>query len=146
MSQCTPTSSTIEAPLNIHVPSPSHASCSTSSQPCNNLIQEPNIIFPVIVERQTRLNNINNVSSTTKYIQNNGLVGHITSNIQRKRKGWTKEEDMQLQDAVKKWGEGNWTDIAGRDDFTLDKTAAQLSKVIFLFYIYFLFSIFIFHY
>jgi hypothetical protein len=119
MSQCTPTSSTIEAPLNIHVPSPSHASCSTSSQPCNNLIQEPNIIFPV--------------SSTTKYIQNNGLVGHITSNIQRKRKGWTKEEDMQLQDAVKKWGEGNWTDIAGRDDFTIDKTAAQLSKVIFLF-------------
>ncbi|MCI20930.1 telomeric repeat-binding factor 2-like, partial [Trifolium medium] len=35
---------------------------------------------------------------------------------------------MQLQAAVEKWGEGNWTDIAGRDDFTIDKTAAQLSK------------------
>ncbi|CAJ2652209.1 unnamed protein product [Trifolium pratense] len=129
MSECNPTSATIEAPLTINVPTltpSSHASCSTSSQPFNNLIQKPNIVFPVIVERQTRLNN---VSSTTKYVQNNGLVGHnVTSNIQRKRKGWTKEEDMQLQAAVEKWGEGNWADIAGRDDFTIDKTAAQLSK------------------
>ncbi|PNX95501.1 DNA binding protein [Trifolium pratense] len=106
MSECNPTSATIEAPLTINVPTPSsHASCSTSSQPFNNLIQKPNIVFPVIVERQTR-----------------------------KRKGWTKEEDMQLQAAVEKWGEGNWADIAGRDDFTIDKTAAQLSKVTFLLY------------
>lgn len=126
MSQSTPTSLTIEAPLTINVPT--HASFSTTySQPY--YIQEKNINFPVIVERQPR-SNIINVPSTTKDLQENELVNHNTP-IQKKRKIWSEEEDMQLQAAVQKWGEGNWAQIAGRDDFPVDRNAAQLSKVIF---------------
>ncbi|XP_004490489.3 uncharacterized protein [Cicer arietinum] len=123
MSQSTPTSLTIEAPLTINVPT--HASFSTTySQPY--YIQEKNINFPVIVERQPR-SNIINVPSTTKDLQENELVNHNTP-IQKKRKIWSEEEDMQLQAAVQKWGEGNWAQIAGRDDFPVDRNAAQLSK------------------
>lgn len=78
----------------------------------SNLNEETTISFPVIVDRPTRVNNDTNASS---------------------RKGaWSREEDIELQAAVQKWGEGNWTEMAARDDFTLNRTAAQLSKVIFL--------------
>ncbi|XP_058744640.1 uncharacterized protein LOC131617349 [Vicia villosa] len=74
----------------------------------SNLNEETTISFPVLVDRPTRVNNDTNASS---------------------RKGaWSREEDIELQAAVQKWGEGNWTEMAARDDFTLNRTAAQLSK------------------
>ncbi|CAI8585807.1 unnamed protein product [Vicia faba] len=98
MTKSAATSSTIEAPLPIKVAS-------------SNLTQETSINFPVLVDRQTRVNNDTNASSSNK------------------RKGaWSKGEDIELQAAVQKWGEGNWTEMAARDDFTLNRTAAQLSK------------------
>lgn len=46
----------------------------------------------------------------------------------RKRKPWSKEEDLQLIAAVQKFGEGNWANIL-RGDFKGDRTASQLSQV-----------------
>ncbi|CAK8537647.1 unnamed protein product [Lathyrus sativus] len=96
MSKSAPSSSIVEAPLPIKVPS-------------SNLTEETEIRFPVIVDRQTRIHNSN-----------------ASSNI--RKGGWSKEEDIELQAAVQKWGEGNWTEMAARDDFPLNRTAAQLSK------------------
>ncbi|KAG1369860.1 chitinase-like protein PB1E7.04c [Cocos nucifera] len=45
----------------------------------------------------------------------------------RRRQAWTKEEDMELIAAVKKCGEGNWSNIL-KGDFKHDRTASQLSQ------------------
>ncbi|KAG0470980.1 hypothetical protein HPP92_015526 [Vanilla planifolia] len=45
----------------------------------------------------------------------------------KKRKLWTKEEDMELIAAVDKFGEGNWANIL-KGDFKHDRTASQLSQ------------------
>ena len=46
----------------------------------------------------------------------------------KKRKLWTKEEDLELIAAVDKCGEGNWANIL-KGDFKHDRTASQLSQV-----------------
>ncbi|XP_038989142.1 uncharacterized protein LOC103701275 [Phoenix dactylifera] len=45
----------------------------------------------------------------------------------KKRKLWTKEEDMELIAAVQKCGEGNWANIL-KGDFKHNRTASQLSQ------------------
>ncbi|MQM05068.1 hypothetical protein Taro_037877 [Colocasia esculenta] len=47
--------------------------------------------------------------------------------VKKKRKLWTKEEDMELIAAVDKCGEGNWANIL-KGDFKHDRTASQLSQ------------------
>lgn len=47
----------------------------------------------------------------------------------KKRKLWTKEEDMELIAAVQKFGEGNWSNIL-KGDFKHNRTASQLSQVV----------------
>jgi hypothetical protein len=48
----------------------------------------------------------------------------------RKRKPWSESEDMELIAAVQKLGEGNWASIV-RGEFKGDRTASQLSQVVF---------------
>jgi hypothetical protein len=59
--------------------------------------------------------------------------GSASGNLppRRKRKPWSEAEDMELIAAVQKCGEGNWVNIL-RGDFKSDRTASQLSQVIFL--------------
>ncbi|XP_008784210.2 mucin-17-like isoform X1 [Phoenix dactylifera] len=45
----------------------------------------------------------------------------------KKRKLWTKEEDMELIAAVQKCGEGNWANIL-KGDFKHNRTSSQLSQ------------------
>ncbi|XP_010912489.1 uncharacterized protein [Elaeis guineensis] len=45
----------------------------------------------------------------------------------KKRKLWTKEEDMELIAAVQRCGEGNWANIL-KGDFKHNRTASQLSQ------------------
>lgn len=63
---------------------------------------------------------------------NEGLDGNGSSNsgfpLKKKRKLWSKEEDMELIAAVEKFGEGNWANIL-KGDFKHDRTASQLSQV-----------------
>lgn len=47
----------------------------------------------------------------------------------KKRKLWSKEEDMELIAAVQKFGEGNWANIL-KGEFKHNRTASQLSQVI----------------
>jgi len=49
----------------------------------------------------------------------------------RKRKPWSEAEDKELIAAVQKCGEGNWANIL-KGDFKGDRTASQLSQVVFL--------------
>ena len=49
----------------------------------------------------------------------------------RKRKKWSEAEDKELIAAVQKCGEGNWANIL-KGDFKGDRTASQLSQVVFL--------------
>ncbi|KAL0927077.1 hypothetical protein M5K25_001233 [Dendrobium thyrsiflorum] len=64
-------------------------------------------------------------------LSNEGVDGNGSSNsgfhAKKKRKLWTKEEDMELIAAVEKFGEGNWANIL-KGDFKHDRTASQLSQ------------------
>ncbi|XP_078433297.1 uncharacterized protein LOC144704670 [Wolffia australiana] len=53
----------------------------------------------------------------------NGVAGPA----KKKRKLWTKEEDLELIAAVDKCGEGNWANIL-KGDFKHNRTASQLSQ------------------
>ncbi|KAH0469564.1 hypothetical protein IEQ34_001122 [Dendrobium chrysotoxum] len=64
-------------------------------------------------------------------LSNEGVDGNGPSNAvfhaKKKRKLWTKEEDMELIAAVEKFGESNWANIL-KGDFKHDRTASQLSQ------------------
>ncbi|XP_027355429.1 uncharacterized protein LOC113865219 [Abrus precatorius] len=122
LSESTPSSSTIEAPLTINVPV-CHSSRTPieSSQP-SNLMQGSSIIFPVTVQRQT----LPTVSSSDG-IESKGLVGGNMAS-KRKRKAWSEEEDMQLRAAVQRCGEGNWATMAKLDNFPIKRSPTQLAQ------------------
>nr|KYP69305.1 hypothetical protein KK1_008494 [Cajanus cajan] len=116
LSESAPSSSTIEAPLNINVPV-CHSSRTPieSSQP-SNLMQGTSIIFPVTVLRQT----LPPSASSTDGAETKGFIsGNMAS--KRKRKAWSEEEDMQLRAAVQRWGEGNWATMAKGDNFPIKR-------------------------
>lgn len=74
------------------------------------------------VHRQLQL-----AAQSTEMVDGNGTVG-VTGPAKKKRKLWTKEEDLELIAAVDKCGEGNWANIL-KGDFKHDRTASQLSQV-----------------
>ncbi|KAK7385394.1 hypothetical protein VNO78_31111 [Psophocarpus tetragonolobus] len=132
LSESTPTSSVIQAPLAINIPvCDSSTFVKESSHPFNLRTQETNIIFPVTVKRQP----LPNVSSTrampdislTRAVEATRRISGNTS-IKKKREPWSEEEDMQLRAAVQRWGEGNWANIAKRDDFPIKRSTSQMSK------------------
>ncbi|CAA6668670.1 unnamed protein product [Spirodela intermedia] len=65
-------------------------------------------------------------AQSTEMVDGNGTVG-ATGPAKKKRKLWTKEEDLELIAAVDKCGEGNWANIL-KGDFKHDRTASQLSQ------------------
>ncbi|TKY56336.1 Telomeric repeat-binding factor 1 [Spatholobus suberectus] len=123
LSESTPTSLVIQAPLTINVPACDSSTIANkeSSQPSNLSTQETSIIFPVTVKRQT----LPNVSS--RAMEANSSVSGNTS-IKKKRAAWSEEEDMQLRAAVQRWGEGNWANMVKREDFPIKRSTSQLSK------------------
>ncbi|CAJ1971670.1 unnamed protein product [Sphenostylis stenocarpa] len=112
MSESTPTSSMIQAPLPINIPTCTLTGQESSEGSSTSSSQRSDIIFPVTVKRQT-LPNV--------------LVGEGTS-LKKKREPWSEQEDIQLRDAVQRWGEGNWANMIKRDDFPIKRSTSQLSK------------------
>ncbi|KAM7260036.1 hypothetical protein ACFE04_015777 [Oxalis oulophora] len=102
--------STIEAPLIINVPSRRQPSEGTSETSEGTFIT-----VPVFIQKQPH--------STTpaEPVDPSGMI------IRRKRKQWTLEEDEELKAAVKKCGEGNWTNIL-KEEYMAGRTASQLSQ------------------
>ncbi|KAI4307503.1 hypothetical protein L6164_030681 [Bauhinia variegata] len=123
LSESTPSSSTIEAPLTINLPvSQSSVTSKENSQPFPNMMQGPSIIFPVTVLRQTAPN-----VSSAEGVEASGLASG-NMNSKRKRKAWSEEEDKQLRAAVERCGEGNWVTISKEDNFSFKRRPAQLAQ------------------
>lgn len=123
LSESTPSSSTIEAPVIVNIPVfHSSRNLDNSSHP-SNLLEGTSIIFPVTVQRQT----LPTVSSADG-IETKGLVGGSMAS-KRKRKAWSEEEDMLLRNAVQRLGEGNWATMAKGDTFPIKRSATQLAQV-----------------
>ncbi|KAK4758351.1 hypothetical protein SAY87_019652 [Trapa incisa] len=57
-----------------------------------------------------------------------GVYGTMAQ--KKKRKPWSKAEDLELIAAVQKFGEGNWANTL-KGDYKGDRTASQLSQVVF---------------
>ncbi|KAI9107531.1 hypothetical protein K1719_021568 [Acacia pycnantha] len=96
LSERGPSSSTIEAPMTIHIPN-----CHSSTNPEENMqhsnsIQGTSIIFPVTVQRQTLP-----TGSVTESVEAKGTSGGKLSS-KRRRKAWSEEEDKQLRELVQK--------------------------------------------
>ncbi|KAF5740145.1 hypothetical protein HS088_TW11G00211 [Tripterygium wilfordii] len=114
-------SSTVEAPLTINFPS-GHSqllrATSDTTQPAGSM-PGVNITVPVSVQKQP----LPIVPSAGV----SDLNGTGNRGSKRARKQWSKEEDNELMEAVRKCGEGNWANII-RGDFNIDRTASQLSQ------------------
>ncbi|KAK7284666.1 hypothetical protein RJT34_19416 [Clitoria ternatea] len=121
MNQATPTSSVIPSPLTITIPNRGTMS-EESSQPSNLIIQEKTFIFPVTVKRKT----LPNTLSTRTMKANGSDIG--STSTKKKRATWSEEEDMLLREAVQRWGEGHWAEMAKREDFPIKKSTSQMSK------------------
>jgi hypothetical protein len=88
-------------------------------------VQRTNITVPVAVPKQALP-----AAIPAEVLDANGPAsGNMPP--RRKRKPWSEAEDIELIAAVQKCGEGNWANIL-RGDFKGDRTASQLSQVIFL--------------
>lgn len=120
-----PTSSIVEAPLTINIPNglSSRAPSENSEATCS--VQGTYITVPVAVQKQALP-----AAIPSEVLDANGSAsGNMPP--RRKRKPWSEAEDIELIAAVQKCGEGNWANIL-RGDFKGDRTASQLSQVIFL--------------
>ena len=84
-------------------------------------MQGTNITVPVSVQRQHLP-----AAPPAEVLDANGKMAP-----RRKRKQWSEAEDIELIAAVQKCGEGNWANIL-KGDFKGDRTASQLSQVVFL--------------
>lgn len=120
-----PSSSVVEAPLTIGISSnsrPFRASLENPQSAC--LMQGMYVTFPISVQRQPLP-----TPSATEVFDVNGAAGGNAASRKR-RKPWSKTEDLELMAAVEKYGEGNWANIL-KADFKGDRTASQLSQVFF---------------
>ncbi|XP_023534835.1 uncharacterized protein LOC111796458 isoform X1 [Cucurbita pepo subsp. pepo] len=117
-----PSSSVVEAPLTIGISSnsrPFRASLENPQSAC--LMQGMYVTFPISVQRQPLP-----TPSATEVFDVNGAAGGNAASRKR-RKPWSKTEDLELMAAVEKYGEGNWANIL-KADFKGDRTASQLSQ------------------
>ncbi|CAH9121741.1 unnamed protein product [Cuscuta epithymum] len=111
---------TIEAPLTINIPNGQRSESIMDASPQSIPMLESNFVVPVTVPK----NPLPSVISS-KGLDVNGASG---ANLpQRKRKLWSETEDRDLIAAVKRHGEGNWTNMANMY-FSGYRTASQLSK------------------
>ncbi|KAM4069260.1 hypothetical protein ACJW30_12G077000 [Castanea mollissima] len=118
-----PTSSIVEAPLTINIPSGSSSRVSPSeNSEATCSMQGMNITVPVSVQKQP----LPSAAAPHEVLDANGSAnGSIP--LRRKRKPWSEDEDLELIAAVQKCGEGNWANIL-RGDFKGNRTATQLSQ------------------
>ncbi|CAK9325555.1 unnamed protein product [Citrullus colocynthis] len=116
-----PSSSAVEAPLTICI-SNSQASTDNLKNPqyaC--LMQGMSVTIPLSIQRQPIP-----MAAATEVFDVNGVAGANAAS-QKRRKPWSKAEDLELMAAVEKCGEGNWANIL-KGDFKGDRTASQLSQ------------------
>lgn len=118
-----PNGSTVEAPLTINIPKGQMSKAPESSH-CNVFAQGTNITVPVSVQKQS----LPSVASAEALDSNGAANANLP---RRKRKTWSAAEDLELIAAVQKFGEGNWANIL-KGDFKSDRTASQLSQVLYL--------------
>ncbi|KAJ8762619.1 hypothetical protein K2173_008058 [Erythroxylum novogranatense] len=110
---------TVEAPLTINIPN--GQSFRATSENLQLPAQGINITVPVYVQKQHMP-----AGTSSEGLETNALTGG-TIPARRRRKPWSTEEDTELMEAVKKFGEGNWANIL-RGEFKGDRTASQLSQ------------------
>ncbi|XP_008466159.1 uncharacterized protein LOC103503656 isoform X1 [Cucumis melo] len=115
-----PNSSAVEAPLTIRI--------SNSQPPTDNFdnhqsasLQGISVTIPLSIQRQPIP-----VPPAAEVFDVNGAAGASAASRKR-RKPWSKAEDLELIAAVEKCGEGNWANIL-KGDFKGDRTASQLSQ------------------
>lgn len=117
-----PTGSTVEGPLTISMPRGQTSKAPENSQSTNCTLGT-NITVPISVQKQPMPFNAN-----AEGLDSNGAANPNLP--RRRRKPWSHAEDMELIAAVQKCGEGNWANIL-KGDFKGDRTASQLSQVLF---------------
>lgn len=119
-----PSSSAVEAPLTIGISNSQSSRANLENPQSGCLLQEMYVAIPISIQRQP-------ISSTpavsTEVFDVNGAAGGNAASRKR-RKPWSKAEDMELIAAVQKCGEGNWANIL-KGDFKGNRTASQLSQV-----------------
>ncbi|XP_011652579.1 uncharacterized protein LOC101205013 isoform X2 [Cucumis sativus] len=110
-----PNSSAVEAPLTIGI-----SNCQPSTDNLDHhqstYLQRMSVTIPLSIQRQPIP-----MPSATEVIDVNGATSR------KRRKPWSKAEDLELIAAVEKCGEGNWANIL-KGDFKGDRTASQLSQ------------------
>ncbi|PKU77293.1 uncharacterized protein LOC110116224 isoform X1 [Dendrobium catenatum] len=105
--------------------------------PATDTVNDQASVVPSDKQHLGRYNRANGAALCTQKqspstgLSNEGVDGNGSSNsgfhAKKKRKLWTKEEDMELIAAVEKFGESNWANIL-KGDFKHDRTASQLSQ------------------
>uniref|UniRef100_A0A1D1YD76 Telomeric repeat-binding factor 1 n=1 Tax=Anthurium amnicola TaxID=1678845 RepID=A0A1D1YD76_9ARAE len=111
---------TVEVPLPTNTPN-GQASCTASDKLLARSNRGPNTVVPVSFQKQPQA-----TPPSAEGLDGNGSAS-ASGPAKKKRKLWTKEEDMELIAAVDKCGEGNWANIL-KGDFKHDRTASQLSQ------------------
>ncbi|KAI9106690.1 hypothetical protein K1719_022218 [Acacia pycnantha] len=122
LSERGPSSSTIEAPMTIHIPNCHSSTNLEENMQHSNSIQGTSVIFPVTVQRQTLP-----TGSVTESVEAKGTSGGKLSS-KRRRKAWSEDEDKQLRELVQKCGEGNWATMSKGDDFPIKRSPTQLAQ------------------
>lgn len=107
----------------INIPNGQVSSVTSDEQQQPHTNRGMNIAVPVSIQKQPQP-----PGSSTEVLDGNVSAGGSGLPPKKKRKTWTKEEDMELIAAVQKYGEGNWATIL-KGDFKHDRTASQLSQV-----------------
>ncbi|KAK4802860.1 hypothetical protein SAY86_001063 [Trapa natans] len=110
-----PNSLTNEVPLSINAPNTQTLKGRAES------LQAPSSLHSTGITLSSSLQKLPLSSATSSA----GVDGNLPQ--KKKRKPWSKAEDLELIAAVEKCGEGNWANIL-KGDFKGDRTASQLSQ------------------
>lgn len=116
-----PNNSMVEAPLTINIPVGQSSRRPSENSRLSGSIQGTNITIPVSVQKSEGFDANGSTSGSHP--------------VRKKRKPWSAAEDMELIAAVQKCGEGNWANIL-KGDFKGDRSASQLSQVLFIAYVF----------
>lgn len=120
-----PNNLTPEAPLSINAPNAQPIKGRAESAQTPSGLHGTDITVPVSVQKQP-----------LPSVNSSGLLDG-TLPQKKKRKPWSKAEDLELIAAVEKCGEGNWANIL-KGDFKGDRTASQLSQVVVALHLFYL--------
>ncbi|XP_038898739.1 uncharacterized protein LOC120086263 isoform X2 [Benincasa hispida] len=116
-----PSSSAVEAPLTIGISNSQSSTYNLENYQSACLMQGMSVTIPLSLQRQPIP-----MPSATEVLDVNGAAAANAASRKR-RKPWSKAEDLELMAAVEKCGEGNWANIL-KGDFKGDRTASQLSQ------------------